>query len=135
MNLINQRLTISRKNRADKIAQTVAQYIRTLPKQKEVEQSSTNLVSWLEFSDGFACKQSSQILVITDGIESSSYVNGQDLVKGKKGLPTADVDLSGCSLTFYGLGAGWPPKNVKAIRKAWRKWAGEAGVTFKAIIP
>jgi len=134
MNLINHSLKISRTNKADKVGKIVEQQIRSLPKQKNVEQSATNLIGWLEFTNGFACDQSSEILVITDGIESSAYISGKDFVSGKKGLPKADVDLEGCSLTFYGLGAGWPPRQVKTIRNAWRNWASEAGATFKAII-
>lgn len=135
MNLINQRITINHKNRPEKVAQIVGQLVRALPERANIEQSSTNLVSWLEFSDGFACDQSSEILVITDGIESSSYVGGQDFIEGKKGLPVPDVNLKGCTMTFYGLGAGLQPQYVKTIRKAWMKWSDNAGVIFKAVIP
>lgn len=135
MNLINQRIVINRRNRPEKVAQIVGQLVRALPERANIEQSSTNLVSWLEFSDGFACDQSSEILVITDGIESSSYVGGQDFIEGKKGLPVPDVNLGGCTMTFYGLGAGLQPQYVKTIRKAWMKWSDKAGATFKAIIP
>jgi len=135
MNLINQRIVINRRNRPEKVAQIVGQLVRALPERANIEQSSTNLVSWLEFSDGFGCDQSSEILVITDGIESSSYVGGKDFIEGKKGLPAPDVNLVGCTLTFYGLGAGLQPQYVKTIRKAWMKWSDKAGVTFKAVIP
>ncbi len=73
--------------------------------------------------------------MVTDGIESSSYVDGNQLLQGKKGLPKPDVDLNGCSLTFYGLGAGLPPQAVRIIRNEWVHWAEQAGATFTAIIP
>lgn len=135
VNLINRRLSISRHNRPEKVAQSAAQFIRSLPGRANTAQSSTNLVAWLEFTDGFACGASGEILVITDAIESSTYVDAKDLLSGKKGLPAPEVDLKGCTLIFYGLGAGHPPRQVKAVRKAWRRWAEQAGVIFKAIIP
>lgn len=134
-NLINQQLTISRRLKPAKVAQLVENYIRSLPGQKDIQQSATNLIAWLEFTNGFACKASSNILVITDGLESSSYVSGKALLAGKKKLPTPDVDLSGCTLTFYGLGAGWSAQHVKRIRNVWRDWAKQAGASFNAIIP
>ena len=134
-NLINSRITIGRRNRPEKVAQLVSKMIRKLPERANVEQSSTNLVAWLDFTDGFDCKNGSDILVITDGLESSSYISGKDLIEGRKKLPAPDVDLKGCNLTFYGLGAGWQPKHVKTVRKAWRDWSKQANASFKAIIP
>ena len=135
LNLRQHRVTISRRNRAAKVAGLVAQYIRTLPEQTKTGQSSTNLIAWLEFTDGFGCQHDGQVLVLSDGLESSTYIDGKDLLSGKKALPAPDVDLKGCGLTFYGLGAGWPPKDVKRVRKAWQAWADEAGAKFTAIIP
>jgi len=134
LNLINRRITINRQNRPDKVAKMVERFILSLPVQDNIDQQSTNLVAWLKFSEDFDCENKSEILVITDGIESSFYVGGKDFIAGRKGLPKADVNLKGCTLTFYGLGAGWPPKNVKTIRKAWRTYAREANLTFKSII-
>lgn len=108
-NLLNPNFEISRRLKPNKVAGIVAQYIQSLPEQKDVSQSSTNLVAWLEFTSGFNCAANSHILVITDGLESSSYVDGNLLLQGKKSLPKPDIDLKGCSLTFYGLGAGWMP--------------------------
>ena len=74
-------------------------------------------------------------MVITDGLESSSYISGKDLIEGRKPLPSPDVNLQGCNITFYGLGAGWSPQHVKTVRNAWRDWSGKAGASFKSIIP
>lgn len=135
LNLVNHRLVVSRRNKPEKIAQMVGQFIRSLPEREEIGQSSTNLVAWLEFTDGFGCDRAGEILVITDGLESSTYVEGKDLVSGKQDLPEPDIDLSGCTLTFYGLGAGWPPQEVKTVRKAWSHWSKKAGANFSAVIP
>ncbi len=134
-NILNPSLQISRRMKPAKVAGVVAQYIQSLPEQKDVAQSSTNLVAWLEFTSGFNCTDNSLVLVVTDGIESSSYVDGNQFIQGKKGLPKPDVDLNGCTLTFYGLGAGLPPQAVKNIRNEWMRWAEQAGAPFTAIIP
>jgi hypothetical protein len=135
LNLLNHSFEISRRMKSNKVAGIVANYIQSLPEQKEVSQNSTNLVAWLEFTSGFNCAANSQILVITDGLESSSYVDGNLLLQGKKSLPKPDIDLKGCGLTLYGLGAGWIPQQVKIVRKEWKHWAEQAGASFTAIIP
>lgn len=134
-NLLAQRITVSRRNRPEKIAEIVSQFVRSLPEREATAQSSTNLVAWLEFTSDFDCAEAGEILVITDGLESSSYVDAKDLISGRKALPAADVSLKGCALTFYGLGAGWKPQEVKTVRKAWRQWAEQAQTEFNAVIP
>ncbi len=135
LNLLNPTFKILRKMKTKKVAGIVAQYIQSLPEQVDAAQTSTNLVAWLEFTTGFNCTDAGQVLVITDGIESSTYVDGNQLLQGKKGLPKPDVDLKGCTLTFYGLGAGSPPQAVRNIRNEWMRWAEQAGAIFTAIIP
>lgn len=134
-NLRAQRVTISRKNRPKKVAQQVRQFVEGLPRAKELSQSSTNLIAWLEFTDGFNCDASGEIIILTDGIEYSSLVNGQHFVEGKIELPKPEVDLNGCSLTFYGLGVGFPIQSVRHIRSSWKDWSNTAGADFKAVIP
>ncbi len=134
-NLLNSRFKISRRLKPNKVAAMIAQYLQSLPAQQDRAQSNTNLIAWLEFTSDFNCAENSAILVITDGLESSSYVSGSALLEGKQGLPEADVDLKGCALTFYGLGAGWPAPSVKIIRNEWRQWSEKAGASFTAIIP
>ncbi len=134
-NLLNHRIEISRRMKPAKAAGIVAQYILSLPSQKNASQASTNLIAWLEFTSGFNCPDSGEILVITDAVESSSFLDANDLLSGKKGLPEPDVDLKGCALTFYGVGAGFAPQSVKIVRNEWRTWAKKAGADFSAIIP
>ena len=134
-NLLNRSYKISRRVKPKKIAGIIAQYLQSLPEQKDLSQSATNLIAWLEFTSDFNCADKSTILAITDGLESSSYVDGSALLTGKKGLPEADVDLKGCAIIFYGLGAGWPAQSVKFVRNEWRQWSEKAGASFTAIIP
>lgn len=133
-NLINHRFTVARRLRANAIATKIAGFIQSLPNRTDLAQSSTNLIAWLEFTDGFDCKSQGQIIVITDGLESSEYVDARKFLDGKAKFPKADVDLKGCELTFYGLGAGLPANYVKIIRNAWRKWVATSGASFTAVI-
>lgn len=134
-NVLSTNLVISRKMKPKKAADLIAKYIITLPNQVDISQTSTNLIAWLEFTSGFNCSDNGKILVITDGLESSSYVSGKQFLAGKKGLPKPDVNLKGCSLTFYGLGADWQPQPVKFVRNEWNSWSTKAGADFTAIIP
>jgi hypothetical protein len=113
----------------------LSQYIRSLPDQSDASQSSTNLIAYLEFTSGFDCAHGGQVIVITDGLESSNLVSGAALIEGKAGLPKPQVDLQGCQMTFYGLGAGWPPQATRYVRGEWTAWFEQAGANFSAIIP
>lgn len=135
VNMLTTEYVISRRRKPAKVAAMVTQYIHALPAQKNVSQSSTNLIAWLEFTSGFNCADNSHILVLTDGLESSDYVDSAALLAEKQSLPKAEVDLTGCALTFYGLGAGKPAPSVKYVRNQWRNWAKQAGASFTAIIP
>lgn len=134
-NVLMPTFEISRRLKTKKVAGIIAQYIQSLPEQKDIAQPSTNLIAFLEFTSGFNCADNSQVLMITDAIESSSYVGGNQLLQGKKGLPKPDIDLKGCLLTFYGLGAGFPPQAVRILRNEWTRWSEQAGATFTAVIP
>lgn len=122
-NLVTHTLVISRKNKADKVAQLVGNFIRNLPKHDNIQQSSTNLIAWLEFTDGFNCEQEGEILVVTDGLESSSYLSGKEFIEGKKTLPKADVDLNGCNLTrlkpFVMPGANGPLRLARVSKRSF----------------
>lgn len=134
LNLLDYEFTISRRQRANKVAAAISGFIQSLPERENAAQSATNLIAWLEFTSGFDCNNGGQILVFTDALEASDYVDPMALLDGSTGLPDADVDLTGCTLTFYGLGAGFPAPQVKNIRNAWRQWADQAGADFDAVI-
>jgi hypothetical protein len=133
-NLLDQTYVIGKKVRSNAVAAAIKQFITSLPTRKNIAQSETNILSFLEFHSGLDCAASGQIIVLTDGLESSSTVSAQAFAEGKTRLPKPDVSLKGCTLTFYGLGAGLPPAIVKNIRAAWAQWSEQAGATFHAVI-
>ncbi len=134
-NLIYREVVLSRRNRAEDVAKQVVSLVESLPESAtQGQQSATNLIAWLEFTGDFGCGDEGRIVVLTDGLESSTLISGQELASGKP-LPEPDVNLGGCHITFYGLGAGWQPHTVKTVRKAWETWSDQAGATFEAIIP
>ena len=93
------------------------------------------LHAFLELGSGFGCETNGAVLLITDGIESSSVVSAKALLDGKAVLPAPGPNLRGCVLTFYGLGAGWELQQVKNLKVAWSQWAKKAGADFRAISP
>ena len=105
-NIITSSFTISRRVSPQKVADLVTQYIRTLPTNNDSAQNSTNLIAYLEFTSGLDCANDGKVVVITDGLESSSLVSGAAMLEGQAELPEPQVDLNGCEVTFYGLGAG-----------------------------
>ena len=134
-NLLSASFTITRKTTPQKIAAAVSQYLQSLPQRDGIEQSSTDLLAWLEFTSGFACDEGSQVIAITDAVESSSVVQGGQFLRGQQSLPEPGVDLTGCEVTFWGLGAGLPHANVRFVRDEWGAWMDKAGASFTAVIP
>jgi hypothetical protein len=136
-NIAAERIQISRHNRADKTAAKVAGFVASLPSRNIDGQGSTNIVSFFEFGQ-FDCTSGGEVLLLTDGIESSEYVTGLQFLGGKP-LPAPDKGLlSGCNVTMFGLGqsADVPiaQKEVKTIRAAWVGWMKAAGAKFSAVI-
>ena len=133
-----EKIRITRKDRADKVAQRVASFIASLPSKDMPGSGETNLVGFFEFGN-FDCANKGRILVLTDGIESSPAMNAHKFMAGKA-LPLPDANLlSGCEVTMYGLGqnsAGeWPPQVIKNIRNGWAAWMKKAGASkFTPII-
>lgn len=134
-NIKKQSYIISRRQRAKKTAKAIGAHIRSIPATMKKGQSSTNLIAWLEFTSGFDCKNGSTIIVITDGLEASSIISAQDFKSGKKSLPKPKVDLTGCTVIFYGLGAGMEYQEIQTIKSGWTRYMQEAGATFIAEIP
>lgn len=134
-NMLNQTYEISRRVRPEAVAAATTQFIRSLPSRKGISQGATEILGWIELHSDFGCPQGSHILILTDGVESSATMQAQKLAEGKAVLPEPDVSLSGCSLTFYGVGAGLPTHMAKNIRAAWQTWAQNAGANFHAVVP
>lgn len=128
-------MAITRSNRAPEVAQQALVLVANVPNAGIKPQGSTNVIAFLEFGE-FDCAQGGHILLVTDGIEASSYSDPDALLSGKGTLPDpAPGFLSGCSITFYGLGAGQSAQAAKNVRDAWRKWFEMAGATFTAVMP
>lgn len=130
-------IRITRQARPNAVAEKVARYIAALPAKTTAADGATNIVAFLEFGQ-FDCKAGSKIILLTDGIESSSYVTGRQFLTGKP-LPAPDANiLQGCAVEMFGFGLakeqGYPPQALKAMRSAWLAWMQVAGATFTAII-
>ena len=134
-NLLNHSFEIGRRMRPKKLAKIISHYIGSIPQQDNISQLSTNLIAWLEFTSGFECGDQGEIIVITDGIESSTLIDGDRLVAGRAHLPAPEGDLKGCTVSYFGLGAGLQPQAIRILRKEWQGWFEKSEADFTAIIP
>lgn len=135
VNLLDQTYVIGRRQPPQAIASVITQLIRSLPKRQDIAQNSTNILAFIEFHPDLGCKDNGKIILLSDGLESSSTVDAMALAQGKVKLPKPDVDLTGCTVSFFGMGAGLPAENVKHIRNAWKDWMERAGASsFNAVI-
>jgi hypothetical protein len=122
-NLLNQPFIISKRRPAKMLHQI---------KNAGEGQSNTNIVAFFELTRGFACDQGSEILIFSDGLEASVYVSPEKFRNGKQALPKPDVDLKGCTVTFYGIGEGWQdPRQTKYVSAQWKSYVEAAGGIFK----
>lgn len=137
-NFPSEHIQITRQNRADKVGAQIAQFMTTMPSRHFEGQESTNILAFLAFGQ-FDCGDGGSVLLVTDGIESSSEMNADRLLDGRP-LPRPDKNLlSGCAVTMFGLGQSAPggellPQQIKHIRAAWAAWMTVAGAHFNAII-
>jgi len=137
-NLKTIKVQINRRDRPEKIGRALSRIIHAIPEKQLNIQENTNIVAFLEFTD-FGCGQGGEVFLVTDGIESSSYVAGPAFLRGKASLPQPDEDvLKGCAVTMFGIGKNvngpWPPQQVKNIRKQWTSWMEKAGAEFNPVI-
>ncbi len=126
-------LPIERHN-VKKVAKRVAAYILSL-KQSSHAQGSTNLLAWLG-RNPLSCGDGSRLIMLTDGLEASEYVNPNHLLSGKQALPAPSefVKLSGCSVSFYGMGVGLLDAQTNRLRRAWQRYFEQAAARFEAIV-
>ena len=132
-----ERIQISRRERADKVGARIAQFIASMPSKNFEGQASTNILGFFAFGQ-FDCANGGDVLLLTDGIESSPDMNAERLLAGKS-LPRPEKNgLSGCTVTMFGVGQSrsgeWSPLQIKHIRTAWTAWMGVAGARYTAII-
>ena len=91
VNFQAEKIRITRSVRADKVADMVARFIASLPSKAGKGQGSTNIIAFLEFG-AFDCANGGRILLLTDGIESSAYIQERDLFAGKP-LPAPEPNI------------------------------------------
>lgn len=130
-------IRITRSNRADKVADTVARYVASLPNLPLEGQNETNILAFLEFGQ-FDCANAGRVLLLTDGVESSSTIDDRSLFAGKA-LPAPEANtLAGCEITMFGFGqsrdGSIPPQAIKTLRASWTVWMKAAGANFTAVI-
>ncbi|MGD1955716.1 MAG: hypothetical protein ACFBZ9_10885 [Sphingomonadales bacterium] len=139
-NKLNFDLVVSRRIPVIKVRRTVGQLISNLPRLTGTEKlpvaQSTNLIGFLELeSYSVECSiQSTEFLLLTDGVEWSPSTNGNDLAAGTATLPQPETEnLKGCGLTMLGIGqlqSSSTPATTNNLIKAWREWAENVGMTF-----
>ena len=139
-NKLNFDLVVSRRIPVIKVRRTVGQLISNLPRLTGTEKlpvaQSTNLIGFLALeSYSVECSiQSTEFLLLTDGVEWSPSTNGNDLAAGTATLPQPETEnLKGCGLTMLGIGqlqSSSTPATTNNLIKAWREWAENVGMTF-----
>ena len=126
-------LPVSRHNHR-KVSAAVASYLVSLPK-KLKPQGSTNVLAWFNRNPVDCSTDKHTILIITDGIEASEYVNPNHLLSGKQTLPAPSefVNVRGCEVVMFGVGGGRLDKETIRLRKAWEQYFKQAGASFLAV--
>ena len=107
--------TVTHQNKV-MVRQFMSQVVLSMPAHIK-PQNSTNLLAFLGRYD-FGCADGGEIIILTDGIEASEYVDGNALLSGKASLPApnSSTRLKGCTVTFYGIGAGRSDTELHRLR-------------------
>ncbi|MGB0662717.1 MAG: hypothetical protein ACPGMR_02875 [Pontibacterium sp.] len=126
-------LPVSRHNHR-KVSAAVASHLVSLPKTLK-PQGSTNVLAWFNRNPVDCSTDKHTILIITDGIEASEYVNPNHLLSGKQTLPAPSefVNVRGCEVVMFGVGAGRLDQETIRLRKAWEQYFKQAGASFLAV--
>lgn len=126
-------LKVSRHNHK-KISAAIASYLLSLPETVK-PQGSTNVLAWFNRNSLDCSKVKHTILIITDGVEASEYVNPKRLLSGKQSLPAPSefVNVRGCEVLMFGVGVGRLDSETMRLRKAWSQYFEQAGATFSSV--
>ncbi|XOV77456.1 MAG: hypothetical protein ACFHVJ_10895 [Aestuariibacter sp.] len=132
-NLTVQTLQVSRHNQK-KVAAAVAKYLLSLPELIK-PQGSTNLLAWFNRNPQNCDQQPEKILILSDAIEASEYVNPNLLLSGKQSLPVPSeyVNINGCDVVMFGIGSGRMDQETTRLRKAWEQYFEHADARFTAV--
>ena len=131
-NVVSQPITVSRRMRPAKLADSISAFVRSIPTQGNF-QGSTELIRWLKYGR-FDCANGGRIVILTDGIETAA-VSANALLQGEASLPEPRNNLAGCSLYLYGLGAGLPVDAIDHLVAQWSAYAEAAGADFDFYVP
>ncbi len=117
-----------------RIAKQVGKFVQTASQNLEA-QGSTNLLAWFG-RNPVNCDGGGTILVLTDAIEASEYIDPGCLLSGKKPLPKPNefVQVKGCEVIFYGLGVGRMDREANTLRKAWKDYFDAAEAQFNPVL-
>ena len=131
-NFKKHKLAITRHNRK-KVAASFAKQLLALPKAIK-PQGSTNIIAWFNRNQ-VNCDKGGQILLLSDAIEASEYISPNDLLSGQKELPAPSefVNVRGCEVILFGIGAGRSDSETTRLRKAWASYFDKAGASLTAI--
>lgn len=142
---IHETVKLTGRKRASKVAKQVQTFIASLPQLvrdgKIRIENRTNALGWLELTGPvFECSSSGRdrMMILSDGIEWSGTIKGQQLLEGAPLPPPSHNLLSGCRVEMWGVGqqqrkfgndARWYP----ILRKSWKTYMELAGVaSFEA---
>lgn len=131
-NFYQRRAKLTRHNHK-KVARQLLKYIRALPQEFE-PQGSTNLIAWFNRNPQ-RCEDVHKIIVLTDAIEASEWADSNKLLSGEADLPKPSefVNIKGCHITFFGIGAGRLDKETMNLRRAWAQYFNRANAKFEAL--
>ncbi len=149
--IIRQQLRVDAKlgkkagSRPRRVAAQLGSIVRAIPQltaSGDIDlQPHTNIIGHLEtLSPSLDCQnRRTKIYLYTDGIESSSFVDSQELLSGKASLPAPSGEiLKGCIVEMRGLAEqnsniGTNNAWFVLLRKEWTRFFKSAGVSeFKA---
>lgn len=137
-NLPSETIAITRAMRPATLAERIGKFVEEFPAKVNGGDDETNIIAYLEFGSHFDCANGGKILLVSDGIESSSYISAGKLLAGKSLPPPDSGLLTGCEVEIFGLGqtqgGAVPPQSAKALRSAWESWMKAAGAKFTAVI-
>lgn len=131
-------LQITRRMSPQQAASRVADAIRGFPSSGQGE-GSTNLLGFLE-NNRFDCDtEGAAVWLLTDAIEQSAEVNGNDLLLGKPLPAPFAKPLDGCDVVIIGLGrigdgGTLPRSQLHALQTTWTDWLNKAGARSVEIL-
>lgn len=133
------------KTRPRRIAPQLGRMVASMPqlvKDGQLQlQTQTNIIGFVELlAPSLDCEnRPTRIVIFSDGIEFSTLVNGNDLLKGNQDLPPPSREiLAGCHVEMRGLGQqteelGTDTRWYIRLRDEWTRFFTAAGVeSFKA---